>query len=540
MPTAARRLARLIVPAVAVFVLILLLSDPTNAVELQRANDHAVDPDLGPAHHPNLIFQVGDFDADDILGIADIALDSHDRELDGTPMTKPRRVAIIGAGAAGSSAAYFLSKAYENNTANAPEITVYEASDRVGGRAKMFDVPVSKEDDPMGREGTVVSVETGASIFSLSNRNLVEFAKANNLSFNEDKTPPVPPLGIFNGKEFVYQASTSPNYDLAEKDELAFETVEGFLTHLELIELAEAPSREKLTELGMGELYLNELVEFSSGYQAATRVNYAQNLDLNSLATCICLIAAFIPVHNIAGGNERIYEQMMVNSGAKVLLETEVTRILKRIEGGKVSYAVGDAYGNMDEYDAVIVAVPATKALSAISFEGIPKPVPVPFVHLHVTFVTGVLNKSYFGVATTADLPRTIATTNNPSCPFNSIGVRSFLANGVTVSKIFSPQPLSDDVLGQIYSEIRRVDRFEWDSYPVLTPVKRGQWPRFELEEGTTNGGGVYYVNALEAAFSAMESETVAARNVVQLLKRRWEGKGSTVVVKKGGLKAKL
>ncbi|KAG9077132.1 hypothetical protein FS749_011013, partial [Ceratobasidium sp. UAMH 11750] len=81
------------------------------------------------------------------------------------------RVAIIGAGAAGSSSAFWLSKARsrlgENITA-----TIYEKGDYVGGR--------STTTPPYGDE-TLAPVELGASIYVGANKNIVRAVKEYNL-----------------------------------------------------------------------------------------------------------------------------------------------------------------------------------------------------------------------------------------------------------------------------------------------------------------------------------------------------------------------
>ena len=55
-------------------------------------------------------------------------------------------------------------------------------------------------------------------------------------------------------------------------------------------------------------------------------------------------------------------------------------------------------------------------------------------------------------------------------------------------------------------------DRSQWDAYPVLPPTN--SFPPIKLEKG------LYYVNAFEPFISTMETETIAARNVVELLMR--------------------
>jgi len=56
------------------------------------------------------------------------------------------------------------------------------------------------------------------------------------------------------------------------------------------------------------------------------------------------------------------------------------------------------------------------------------------------------------------------------------------------------------------------VERLVWRAYPVLKPSQ--QWPPFRL------GRRIYYANAMESAVSTMETEAVAGRNVVGLLRQ--------------------
>jgi prenylcysteine oxidase/farnesylcysteine lyase len=76
-----------------------------------------------------------------------------------------RRIAIIGAGAAGSSAAFFLHKqlltlAHRDKI----EITIYEKEPRVGGRAAIIHPYNDSKYDP---------VEIGASIYASVNLHLI-------------------------------------------------------------------------------------------------------------------------------------------------------------------------------------------------------------------------------------------------------------------------------------------------------------------------------------------------------------------------------
>ncbi|KAJ3104141.1 hypothetical protein HDU97_009492 [Phlyctochytrium planicorne] len=514
----------------------------------QQQPNHNLDQEVN-LHHHHLSQSV----------FEDLVMDQADMKAsDGRP-----RIAIIGGGAAGTSASYFLSKIELGGLK--PHVTVFEATDRIGGRAKLFQVPVEGEDEK-------VNVEIGASIFVTVNKNLYDFSQSHNLSFAQpdaDDEPPsptnAPPVGIWDGTKFVYTASTVPwrtvvgalwrygvvsttrsrslalkagddfgkNYPLGEKGELGFSTVEALLKALELDELVKVSAEAFLRSKGIGELYMREFIE------AATRVNYGQNLNLNALAALVCLVAAFVPAEAVENGNQRIFEEMVKVSGADVLLGTPAVRIGKidGVKGGSGfgKYWVTDLDGVERWFDAVIVAVPGNSAIERIEFVDIKKPRAIPFVHLHVTIVTGTLDPGFFGLQSNEILPSTILTcrpslSSSIQPPFNSVAVKKVLKDGSTVTKIFNSgdKPLSEVFLRKMYKDIKRVDRFEWDSYPVLNPMD--EMPEFILD-GDESGGGIYHINAFEAAVSTMESETVSALNIIQLLEKRWKS-GETLKAK--------
>ena len=120
-----------------------------------------------------------------------------------------KRVAIIGGGAAGTSFSYFMQKLLPEAV-----LTLYEASARIGGRAKLANINIPKE--LIGWTGNVTSipVEVGASIFVTVNEHLYKLAQEFGLNFtdgdNRNISPSkVPPVGIYDGEKFVYKASTS-------------------------------------------------------------------------------------------------------------------------------------------------------------------------------------------------------------------------------------------------------------------------------------------------------------------------------------------
>ena len=96
--------------------------------------------------------------------------------------------------------------------------------------------------------------------------------------------------------------------------------------------------------------------------------------------------------------------------------------------------------------------------------------------------------------------------------PYCSV-MNCFLDGEPTVAKIFSKERVEDAWLEKVFEgQVEVVARKVWDSYPVLPPTT--EFPPVKLAEG------LYYVNAFEPFISTMETETIAARNVVELLMR--------------------
>jgi len=118
-------------------------------------------------------------------------------------------VSIIGAGAAGSSAAYWLSLANKRLGMNMG-ITVYENSSRIGGRSTV----VHPYDDE-----TLPPIELGASIFVKENRNMMRAAKEFNLTLRDhgDKSNR---MGIWDGCTFVLEVGFHFHFYFKGKIEL--------------------------------------------------------------------------------------------------------------------------------------------------------------------------------------------------------------------------------------------------------------------------------------------------------------------------------
>ena len=91
------------------------------------------------------------------------------------------------------------------------------------------------------------------------------------------------------------------------------------------------------------------------------KVNYAQNLNqIQALEALVCVFAGNSEGLSIVGGNWRIFNEMIIASGAKLQLETRVNGVEQIERNGKTKWRV---YSNDDEeesevFDGVVLASP--------------------------------------------------------------------------------------------------------------------------------------------------------------------------------------
>lgn len=107
----------------------------------------------------------------------------------------PPRVAIIGAGPSGSSAAFWLSLAKQRYGLDDLEIDVFEKSSYIGGRSTVA-YPYDNHDLP--------AVELGASVFVGSNKNLWRAADEFNLTRIPFKSKAAEGFGMWDGSNVIF------------------------------------------------------------------------------------------------------------------------------------------------------------------------------------------------------------------------------------------------------------------------------------------------------------------------------------------------
>eukprot|EP00794_Sanderia_malayensis_P017071 gene17071-18791_t len=451
-------------------------------------------------------------------------------------------IAIIGSGIGGTSAAHFVRQALGSNV----RIDVFEKESKVGGRMALVEVDQNL-------------FEAGASVVHESNKYVGDFCDLLGI----DKLSDVDWFGIYNGKEFLYTSTGYSLYDSVmlflrygfslikmgrftaktladfvniykiQDDGQCFETVEGLLRRLggqNFIELNRESSREALEKRGVTAGIISELAT------AVSRNNYGQDLGLNAFTGFVSLAGAQSgKLWATKGGNMKICEGMLERSNVNLMLDTKVQSISRKVvEDNRVKYSLNIVRNeSKDEakeaiiggivYDAVIIAVPLEVGTSFISCTNCNSkesqwPILEELGHYQLTvatFVKGHLNPKAFGLTRAKDLPPMILTTENRELCFSSIvelkTVEGKLASDErgSVYNIFSRLPLTKEQLDELFVDRVETRRVDWLAYPHYTPPEK--FTSFRLDDG------VFYVNALERAASAMEMSAIAGRNAALL-----------------------
>ncbi|KAL1412043.1 hypothetical protein Q8F55_003040 [Vanrija albida] len=419
----------------------------------------------------------------------------------------PKRVAIVGAGASGSAAAWFLSRAARIAEARAGKepfsllapVVVYDKESYVGGRSTV----VFAHND-----SSVDASELGAAIFVGANRNLVNAAKLFNLTTYEVDFGGG--VGIWDGREFLFKTDGTKGWwgkvwtgvaalrrygalspfrqgrattALLRKFKRLYEPswlgARGALGSIEefarTVELGTELTSEKGVDWARGikltDRWIAEMIEPS------TRVNYASDLDvIHALGASVSL--ATDGAVAVEGGNWRIFDAFLKDAKADVRLDTVVTDI--ELEGDQFRVVTADT---ADVYDQVFFAAPwasspISRKLEKHFDEAIP---PQEYVRLHTTFATTKTSHpdpAYFGLTNDSRIPSHVFTTGwtareegTPDPGFQSISYQRHIGDERVV-KIFSLGHIDDEHLERIFGHkpswvLRKV----WESYPVLRPI---------------------------------------------------------------------
>ena len=205
-------------------------------------------------------------------------------------------------------------------------------------------------------------------------------------------------------------------------------------------------------------------------------------------------------------------------------LQTNVVSILKvKTEDGIVKYQVKtDKATNSEVYDAIIVAVPLEVPSDYISCDlcthWADKKDMQHFQQTVATFVQGIISGSPFGLKDASQVPEALFTTETPKLFYSSIGKQKDVEKSKIrsisppVYKLFSREPVTEKQINYLFTSKKDVKAIDWLAYPHYNPPEKLM--PFVLDDG------VFYVNAIERAASAMEMSAIGGRNAALLTQK--------------------
>ncbi|KAI0381324.1 Prenylcysteine oxidase [Hypomontagnella monticulosa] len=488
----------------------------------------------------------------------------------------PKQVAIIGAGAAGSSAAYHLHK-YAEQEGLEVNITIFEKTDRIGGRT----LTVNVHGDPLS------PVELGASIFVEVNHILFNATEEFNLPVTDPGTDEKGLLGVWDGETFVYtqdseswgwwnlakllwKYGSAPYYThrlvqdtirtflkLYEAPHFPFRSLSTKAFDLGLVKITGVTGQQFLAENKLDGPFAREIV------QASTRVNYASNLQyIHGLGTMVAMAPEGAMA--VAGGNWQIFLHMAINSMAYISLNSTVTSITKEGPGlPRYTLATKTTGAENEEsadypvvFDDVVIATPYQFSGITHDAETIPHPVDsIPYVELYVSlFATSYrFSPAFFNLEPASTVPISVLTTLHPDEEVKSgpegVGKAGFYSatlvkvvtnpktlNTEYVYKIFSPEKVTPEFLSRLLgvqvpetftssdtedketSEDAKtaVSPITWYHAAVFHPYPQ-KLPRVTFQDPIL-GDGLWYTSGIESFISTMETSALMGMNVARLI----------------------
>ncbi|GKT55810.1 prenylcysteine oxidase [Colletotrichum tofieldiae] len=485
-----------------------------------------------------------------------------------------KQVAIIGAGAGGSSTAYYLQKFAEAEGLPV-NITVFEKTDRIGGRT----LTVDAYNNPLE------PVELGASIFIEANHILYNASLNFGLPLKAPESGSDGFLGIWDGEKFVFtqddnswewwnlaklfwkygtapykaqklvQSTVATFLQLYEKPHFPFRSLTQRVFELDLLKATSVTGEQFLANNEIGELFAHDII------QAATRVNYASNLKhIHGLETMVSLAPE--GARQVIGGNWQIFATMLHRSNATVQKNTSVTSIALKPGPSSSKYLLStkdvhsEADAETDQYpvafDNVVIATPWQYGDISVSKDLFQKKIDeIPYTKLHVTLFASPfrISPEYFGLEAGSRAPDSVLTTLNPKddskagsegagkAGFYSISTLRTVTNPDTLKdefiyKIFSPEKVTAEFLSKLLGvevpesiapaqkteegSSRTVDPISWyhphvfNSYPI-------EYPRVTFQDPILRDG-LYYLSGIESFISCMETSSLMGMNIAKLI----------------------
>jgi len=295
----------------------------------------------------------------------------------------------------------------------------------------------------------------------------------------------------------------------------------------EMMDLTRIPLNDKLISLGVDNLLVEELVT------VATRVNYGQMpASLHAFVGAVGLAGVDGDLWAVEGGNVRVVHCALNISKARVV-KGEVKEVLATSDG---SFQLKYSEDSLDEkvvtkqFDLVVIASPLTSDKSTISISPPTQVFPGSYHTTVATIVRGELIPQGIGYSDNS------STLTNFYLSHNSTLVSVAKLSPVDynpstdrflppVFKVFSTKPLAPHELSTMFSSIFSVSVFDWLAYPSYS--LKDDFSTFQLLPG------LFYINRVEWAASAMEMSVIGAKNVANLAANYWGEERENVKIDK-------
>jgi prenylcysteine oxidase/farnesylcysteine lyase len=251
---------------------------------------------------------------------------------------------------------------------------------------------------------------------------------------------------------------------------------------------------------------------------AIVRAIFSQNLSINAFAGFAALVAAGIAggtAFSISGGNQRLCQELLSASQARLFTGRAIAAIHSTSGGGST---IVDDRGISSTFDSIIVSAPLHESRIALNLATPPKCSlnREEWLTVTETCVAGRLSSAFFGLGPQAIVPDLVLTIDETTNPFSAIRLVSTQQytqdSGRQLYKISSVRPLEKRLLNDLFLNIDDVASATWCAYPRLEP--KAESVPFRI------GQGLYYINSIEDIVSTLETEVLASRNVVRLMRR--------------------
>ncbi|XP_012878036.1 PREDICTED: prenylcysteine oxidase 1 [Dipodomys ordii] len=454
----------------------------------------------------------------------------------------PEKIAIVGAGIGGTSAAYYLRQKFGKDV----KIDVFER-EVVGGRLATLSV--------QGHD-----YEAGGSVIHPLNLHMKRFVKDLGLS-----TIPASGglMGVYNGENLVFEESSwfiinmiklvwrygfqSLRMHMWVEDVLdkfmriyryqshdyAFSSVEKLLHAIggdDYLVLVNQTLQENLQKAGFSEKFLSEMIA------PIMRINFGQSTDLNAFVGAVSMTAADSNLWAVEGGNKVVCSRLIQASKANlisgsVLSVEDKTKTKQRGNPTKMYEVVykSGSETKSDFYDIVLVATPLSQKIANIAFLNFDPPIEEfhqNYQQIVTTFVKGELNSTLFSSRAKDQFGlSTVLITDNSDMFINSLGIVNSVkgkehpppsTDGTQVWKTFSREILTKEQITTLFLSYDYAVRKPWLAYPYYTPPEK--CPPILLHDQ------LYYLNGIESAASAMEMSAIAGYNAALLAYHRWNG----------------